>query len=454
MEASLLTVAPVPKPPQESAPQANQTTEEDSSFTTILSAARSVHEQSSKETGNQDSESPASPPSQQEILLAAELVALSLQDNPALNTSQLVSGQDITTTFSSISNSESAMSLSLGEFKQFQAMPAAKGQTATEFFSVSSNAQLTGSVSKTESLLSQQLQTILTENSRDTITLHAPYQSAPAETLDTLSSPYLQSADSTSAFTLAASHGTIVEKAVNGTVATNTLEGVHQDVGEQYLSAKIEALSDKNNTKNHQQENSPNQQNTTALTTTLNNPEQSGQFILTTPGNQPTALSPVNSPLSSSAAYSPGTPIPAEEIISHLVERFSTNPRLQTSKISLNLNPAELGALKVDILVKGDSIRAHIIVNNQQIQETIEKHMPKLRTILEQQGFTIDDFQVTLESTNHDSDNFFQQQFSSGQDSAQQKTLASDETSFDLSLTSAEEILGNTSMDSGINLNI
>jgi hypothetical protein len=58
-----------------------------------------------------------------------------------------------------------------------------------------------------------------------------------------------------------------------------------------------------------------------------------------------------------------------------------------------------------------------------------------------------------MESTTSDSNHFFQQQFSSRQDSGPQTTLARDDASFDLSLGSAEELLS-TSMDAGINLNI
>jgi flagellar hook-length control protein FliK len=305
-------------------------------------------------------------------------------------------------------------------------------------------------------------QAILTGGSRNSMAVATPYQSASAEHLNALSSPYLPSADNTPSVSMSAAHATILKGAVDGTVKSDSPEAVRQNVDEQYLNAKFEALSDKNNARSQQREtgeqgNSTNQQNVTILPTSPSNNEQTAQFVLTTPGGQipaTPALTPGNSPVVPPATFSPGTPVPAEEIINHLVDRFSSNPRLQTSKISLNLNPAELGALKIDIMVKGDSIKAHIIANSQQIQETIEKHMPKLRTILEQQGFTIEDFQVTQESTSSGSNEFFQKHFSSGQESAPQTPLAQSETPFDLSLHSAEEILSSTATDSGINLSI
>jgi flagellar hook-length control protein FliK len=252
----------------------------------------------------------------------------------------------------------------------------------------------------------------------------------------------------------------ILEGVAAGAKETDTVKGVRQNVAEQFLHAKFDGLVDKNNTKNQQQdngrqENSQNQQNTAnaTLITSLNAHEQAGQFNLAALGAPVSAAATANAPVTHPAIWSPGVPVPAEELISHLVDRFSTNPRLQSSKISLNLNPAELGALKIDIQVKGDSIKAHIVAGSQQIQDTIEKNMPKLRSILEQQGFTIEDFQVTLESTNPDASNFFQQQFASRQDSGLHPTVAGSEDSFDLSLSSAETML-NAPKDSGVNLSI
>ncbi len=488
MDISLTSVAPAPMPPQKAPAQATQTTDEGTTpFTAFLSAANTAHQESGEKTENPDTESSPATPSQQEILKASELTALSFQDSSALNISQLIPGQNFTATFTNSTDGESPIILSPGDFKQFQTIPTANGQTATELAPIATGEEVpdiqfqamltakkqttsnlapiaTGEKAPTvlnanETLLTQQLQAILTGDSKNSIAIHAPYQSSPTEPLNTLSSPYLQSAANTPNVSLSTAHTTILEKTVDGTVKTDTLEGVRQNMEEQYLTGKIEALSNKNNARNQQQEtgqqaNTTNQQNSPTLTTLLNNNEQAGQFILTTPGAQAPSLTPVSIPVATPATYSPGAPVPAEEIITHLIDRFGSNPRLQTSKISLNLNPAELGALKIDIMVKGDSIKAHIIANSQQIQDTIEKHMPKLRTILEQQGFTIEDFQVTLESTNSDSNDFFQQQFSSDQDSAPQPTLASGESSFDLSLNSAEEILSNASMDSGINLSI
>jgi flagellar hook-length control protein FliK len=485
MEASLLAATSAPMPPPEATSQSGQTTGETAPFNAFLSAAISDAEEPNKAEG-MPIETSASSPDQEEMALAAELAALSFQAVPALNPHQPVSGNTIATNPTGPIDTSAPLLLNPAELqqlqvmlatkgqplpdlatldqKQLQAMPAVEGQPAVEFTPSATSQQTSPPINKNEALLTQQLQAILTgTSSQDTLSIRTSShsQSAPTAALSTLSSPYLQSPDDTSLTATASPQVAIIEGAVAGTEAPDAAEGVRKNVEEQFLNAKLEALTNKDSAKNQhqntsQQENSANQANqqstNASLTTSLANNEQTGLFTLTALGAQTTAATPVNASLAQ-PPLPPGAPVPAEEIINHLVDRFSINPRLQTSKISLNLSPAELGALKIDIIVKGDSIKAHIAANSPQVQETIERYMPKLRTILEQQGFTVEDFQVTLDSTSSDANDFFQKHYSSRQDSGPQTKFMSSNDSFDLALHSAEEILS-TSPNSGIDLSI
>jgi len=247
---------------------------------------------------------------------------------------------------------------------------------------------------------------------------------------------------------------------VDPKIQPDTIESLRENMEKHSPDTRIEAPPEKHGAGNQQQgtgqqENNGQQQNTLNTPTAISNStsDPTSQFIVTGLGTQTAATTPGHTSAAQPATLPPGATIPADEIINHLVDRFSVNPRLQTSKVSLNLNPAELGAIKIDIMVKGDSIKAHIAAGSQKIQETIERHMPKLKAVLEQQGFTIEDFQVTQESSTTDSNDFFQQQFSSRQDTAPQAAPVLDRSAFELSLHSAEALLGG-SMDSGINLNI
>lgn len=490
MEASLPAITPAPGPPPKSPAQKSPATETASPFSDFLDAATTDNApQDAQESV--DPEISASTSSQQEVM-AAELTALSLQEMPALQVSQIIAGQEAPITSSSITDSFSPVtpdtpvisgipaipatpatpvipaSPELNALQQKITMPTDDPLTTTQpavetVFEAGEKVPPTEPLGinspKNTSLLTQQIEAILNGDPRNTIAVQTTAQPAPNDTLNGLTSPYLQSAAEFTA--MSKQPATKTDGDVDGKLTTDAGKSLRDNMGERSLDTKIEGISDQRSSGKQQQEtgqqdNNANQQSTSTIPLPLShsNSDPASQFIVTGLGTQTAVTTPGHTSVAQPTSLPPGAQVPAEELINHLVERFSINPRLQTSKISLNLNPAELGALKIDILVKGDSIKAHIAAGNQQIQETIEKNMPKLRSILEQQGFTVEDFKVTLESSNSSSNDFFQQQFSSRQDSSPRATPVSTLSSFELSLNSAEELLVAPSMDSGINLSI
>ncbi len=119
-----------------------------------------------------------------------------------------------------------------------------------------------------------------------------------------------------------------------------------------------------------------------------------------------------------------GTLVSEQEIINQVVQRFQMTTRLQSSKINIRLHPAELGELRIDLVVKEGSIKASVFAQNQHAQEILERNMPKLRTTLEQLGFTIDEIIVASRSeTTNDFDLF------DGQSARGQQFSFSDNTS-------------------------
>lgn len=484
MEASLPAITPAPVPPPKSPAQKSPATETASPFSDFLDAATTDNAPQDAQQ-SVDPEISASASSQQEVM-AAELTALSFQETPALQVSQMMTGQETSILSSSIADSFPPVTAAtpdmpvtpatpvipaspeLNALQQRITMPTDDPMTTTQT-AVKTVLEAGEKVPPTEplginspkntSLLTQQIEAILNGDPRNTIAVQTTVQPAPNDSLNGLTSPHLQSAAELTA--ISKQPATKTDADVDGKLTTDAGKSLRDNMGERSLDTKIEGISDQRSTGKQQQEtgqqdNNANQQNTSTIPLPLShsNSDPASQFIVTGLGTQTAVTTPGHTSGTQPTSLPPGAQVPAEELINHLVERFSINPRLQTSKISLNLNPAELGALKIDILVKGDSIKAHIAAGNQQIQETIEKNMPKLRTILEQQGFTVEDFKVTLESSNSSSNDFFQQQFSSRQDSSPRATPVSSLSSFELSLNSAEELLVAPSMDSGINLSI
>ena len=85
--------------------------------------------------------------------------------------------------------------------------------------------------------------------------------------------------------------------------------------------------------------------------------------------------------------------------------------------------------------------------------------MPKLRAVLESQGFSIDDFEVTLDSDTDSQQELFQEQFASQQQNSSQSanTTSSASESFEEELDSAaiaELSADSNAEDTGVNVTV
>ncbi|MEN8189991.1 MAG: flagellar hook-length control protein FliK [Thermodesulfobacteriota bacterium] len=252
---------------------------------------------------------------------------------------------------------------------------------------------------------------------------------------------------------------------------SNRLEGLRHHFGEQFLHAKIDQAGDKGLDGEPQGNSSSDQQGNGQGNQFGRQQGLSSMFFNGAPLNTEAVSSATFSETLSSAtpsALSYGTqghstfipPVPQGEIVNHLVERFANNPRLQTSKLTLQLHPAELGELKINIMVEGDAIKANIGVQTLQVQELIDRNMNKLRTVLEEQGFIVEDFQITLNSDTGDQLDFFQEGFQSMENFADDTRSQQNEDEFDLTLESTSVDLDETQHlnpndeESGINVTV
>jgi flagellar hook-length control protein FliK len=64
----------------------------------------------------------------------------------------------------------------------------------------------------------------------------------------------------------------------------------------------------------------------------------------------------------------------------------------------LRLHPAELGSLRIELMVEGDKVRANLHAQTQQVQEVLERNLGQLRNALAEQGLKIDHFQVSSDA--------------------------------------------------------
>ena len=104
-----------------------------------------------------------------------------------------------------------------------------------------------------------------------------------------------------------------------------------------------------------------------------------------------------------------GLIVPDTTVMDQLLARFALQRRLESGSVHLRLNPRELGELHLEIKVEQDNIKAHIIAQNPQAQEMIDRHLPRLREALEQQGLNLQQVEVTLAANDHTDSQRFQE---------------------------------------------
>lgn len=95
------------------------------------------------------------------------------------------------------------------------------------------------------------------------------------------------------------------------------------------------------------------------------------------------------------------------DILHQVIHKIRLSQHTQDSKLVMKLHPAELGSLKIDIHLKDGTINANILAQSQQVQEILEKNMPRLRALMEEQGLKVNEIAINLESEPTEQNNLF-----------------------------------------------
>ncbi len=120
-----------------------------------------------------------------------------------------------------------------------------------------------------------------------------------------------------------------------------------------------------------------------------------------------------------------GIDVPHSQIIDQVAGQFTMNRKLESGTITLRLHPAELGELRMEIKVEQDNIKAHITAQNPQVQDLLDRNLPRLRQALEQQGMNLAHMQVSVATDDGGNGQFFQEQFNRQQFSHSSRTNSS-----------------------------
>ncbi len=183
---------------------------------------------------------------------------------------------------------------------------------------------------------------------------------------------------------------------------------------------------------------------------------QKGQPNLT-PDNQPflfahqggsSQISASSTTMESSAFRLPsGSMVPEGAVVDQMITHFSMNKRLESGTVNLKLYPQELGELRMEIKVEQNNIKAHIIAQNPQAQEMIDRHLPRLREALAQQGLHLQQVEVTLAAQDNTGGERFKESDAWRQPSPSQRHTVSEQPIFTLETdasTGEDHSLANT----------
>ncbi len=123
-----------------------------------------------------------------------------------------------------------------------------------------------------------------------------------------------------------------------------------------------------------------------------------------------------------------GQQLAETQLVDQVVTHLAGSNDGETGRMRLRLNPAELGSLRLDLMVEGDRVRAHLQAQSQQVREVLDRYLPQLRDALQQQGLKIDEFRVDVQSGQDQTGNetAWQQQQQQQHHSPQSPWLADD----------------------------
>ena len=250
--------------------------------------------------------------------------------------------------------------------------------------------------------------------------------------------------------------GTAVEEeaAASGKTAASPSESQHLDVNHNYIKAHLPNEASQNKTEENgaqHQNSSPKsqQQETVASVEPAKEAQVMGEQPLIQKGqqntlveSQPLVFAHTRSGVQTTSSGAPvdssmfrlssGSTVPEGTVVDQMIAHFSVNKRLETGTVNLRLYPQELGELRMEIKVEQDNIKAHIIAQNPQAQEMIDRHLPRLREALEQQGLNLQHVEVTIAAHDNTGNERFQENSAWRQPSSSPHRTSPDQPVFTL----------------------
>ncbi len=98
------------------------------------------------------------------------------------------------------------------------------------------------------------------------------------------------------------------------------------------------------------------------------------------------------------AGTTTGYGVNGQDIINQITEQIKLTVKADTTEMELQLNPASLGSLKVQISSKAGVLTASFVTENEAVKAAIESQMVQLKENFEQQGLKVEAVEVNVEA--------------------------------------------------------
>jgi flagellar hook-length control protein FliK len=233
---------------------------------------------------------------------------------------------------------------------------------------------------------------------------------------------------------------------------------LRQDTNEQFIDAKLENIDVNKQSKTDQQ--SLNADSETGMKNSFASSPKSidrpqdvsfSQSLHNISSEKPTGL-PVDTLRPGNSFFTPQ--IQENNILHQVLHKFRISQRMQDSRIVMKLHPAELGDLKIDVQMKDGTVHTNILAQTQQVQDILERNMPRLKAIMEEQGLVVSEITIKLDTDVSDNNTFEEQLAKDESFFAKRKNIDSS-VNFELDHGEAEEVeLNNQQASTGVNVMI
>lgn len=137
-------------------------------------------------------------------------------------------------------------------------------------------------------------------------------------------------------------------------------------------------------------------------------PDSTVSPLMAAPLGQPSASVGSTPPVGPFLTLPSGQQVPEQEVLQQVFHQLPSRAS-GPQRVTLRLNPEELGEVRLEMIIDKETVRAHLQAQSQQVQEVLEKHLPRLREAFEQQGLKLQELQVSVDSGRDGGRSFFSQ---------------------------------------------